>query len=126
MQAICMAAFTYDPAKSAVTTYFGASIRHALARAVGCQVRLDSRFQPSLIDIVWGGDKAPSRERSEQRAWKALRMLGAADRTLLEDRLIERVTLEQLGLEQHCDSRTIQKRVQRALENLRQAETDLP
>jgi hypothetical protein len=48
------------------------------------------------------------------------------DRRLLEDRLIEQITLEQLSSEQRCDPRTIGKRVQRAIERLRSAESDLP
>lgn len=57
---------------------------------------------------------------------KALRMLDAYDRTLLEDRLIEQLTLEQLSSEQGCDPRTIGKRVKRAIERLRLAVGDLP
>jgi DNA-directed RNA polymerase specialized sigma24 family protein len=53
-------------------------------------------------------------------------MLSIHDRTLLEDRLVEQVTLEQLALEQRCDPRTISKRVRRAVAALRQAESDLP
>lgn len=53
-------------------------------------------------------------------------MLSAYDRTLLEDRLIEAVTLEQLGEEQGLDPRTIAKRVREAIERLRKAESNLP
>jgi hypothetical protein len=53
-------------------------------------------------------------------------MLSAYDRTLLEDRLIEAVTLEQLGLEQGLDPRTIAKRVRAAIEKLKTAESHLP
>ena len=57
---------------------------------------------------------------------RALRALSAYDRTLLEDRLIEQVTLEQLSSEQRCDPRTISKRVRKAIEKLRAVEGDLP
>jgi DNA-directed RNA polymerase specialized sigma24 family protein len=60
------------------------------------------------------------------RALRALRSLSAYDRRLLEDRLIEQITLEQLSSEQHCDPRTIGKRVKAAIERLRGAEGDLP
>jgi DNA-directed RNA polymerase specialized sigma24 family protein len=59
------------------------------------------------------------------RAMRALRALSAYDRTLLEDRLVEQVTLEQLSVEQRCDPRTISKRVKSAIEKLRMVEADL-
>jgi DNA-directed RNA polymerase sigma subunit (sigma70/sigma32) len=53
-------------------------------------------------------------------------MLSAYDRYLLEDRLVEAVTLEQLGEEQNLDPRTIAKRVKEAISKLKQAESHLP
>jgi RNA polymerase sigma factor (sigma-70 family) len=121
--AVCMAAFTYNPAKSQPTTYFSSAIRHALYRAVLTQQRLDGRYIPTerILDPV----PNRSRTRQEMRAMRALRRLSAYDRTLLEDRLIEQITLEQLSSEQGCDPRTIGKRVKRAVERLRAAEDDL-
>lgn len=124
MHAICMAAFTYKPEKSQPTTYFGSAIRHALYREVLKQQQLDGRYVPTERIL----DPQPNRHRTrqEQRALRALRILSAYDRTLLEDRLIESVTLEQLGEEQNCDPRTVAKRVKEAIEKLRLAENDLP
>lgn len=122
--AVCMAALTYKPHKSQVTTYFSSAIRHALYRAVLTQQRQDGRYIPTEKIL----DPQPNvhRTRQEMRAMRALRMLRASDRVLLEDRLIEQVTLEQLGREQSCDPRTIQRRVQAALKMLRRVESDLP
>jgi RNA polymerase sigma factor (sigma-70 family) len=122
--AVCMAAFTYNPKKSQPTTYFGSAIRHALYRAVLTQQRQDGRYIPTerILDPQPHGH----RTRQEMRAMKALRSLGACDRALLEDRLIEQVTLEQLASEQQCDPRTISKRVKAAVEKLRMVESDLP
>lgn len=122
--AVVMASLTYDPQRSQPTTYFGSAIRHALYREVLLQQKLDGRYVPTERML----DPTPNahRTRQEQRALRALRMLSAYDRTLLEDRLIEQVTLEQLGLEQRCDPRTITKRVKAAIELLRRAESDLP
>jgi hypothetical protein len=53
-------------------------------------------------------------------------MLSPYDRQLLEDHLIEGVTLERLGLEQSLDGRTIRKRINKAIDRLREAEKDLP
>ena len=57
---------------------------------------------------------------------RALRLLSAHDRALLEDRLVEQLTLEQLSSEQQCDPRTVGKRVKKAIEKLRQILGDLP
>jgi len=122
--AVCMAAFTYDAKKSQPTTYFSSAIRHALYRAVLTQQKLDGRYVPT--ESITDPPTNRSRTRAEMRAMRALRSLSAYDRRLLEDRLIEQVTLEQLSSEQHCDPRTIGKRVQRAIEKLRSAESDLP
>jgi RNA polymerase sigma factor (sigma-70 family) len=122
--ACCMAAFTFDASRSKPTTYFGSAIRHALYREVLKQQKIDGRYVPTERIL----DPQPSvhRTRQEMRALRALRMLSAEDRTLLEDRLIEQVTLEQLGYEQGCDPRTISKRVRRAIEKLQRAEGDSP
>lgn len=124
MQAVCMAAFTYNAARSQPTTYFGSAIRHALYREVLNQAKQDRRFATveQVADPVPNG----SRIRHEMRALRAMRVLSVSDRTLLEDRLIEQVTLEQLGEEHGCDPRTITKRINRAVERLRRAEGDLP
>lgn len=122
--AVCMAAFTYRPKKSQPTTYFSSAIRHALYRAVLNQQRLDGRYVPT--ERIMEPTPNRHRTRQEMRAMRALRSLSAYDRTLLEDRLIEQVTLEQLSSEQRCDPRTIGKRVQKAIEKLRAAEDDLP
>lgn len=124
LQAVCMAAFTYDPARSQPTTYFGSAIRHALYREVLKQQQLDGRYVP--VDKILEPQPNRSRTRQEMRALRALRMMSAFDRDLLEDRLIEQVTLEQLSCEHACDPRTIAKRVQRAIDRLRNAEANLP
>lgn len=122
--AVCMAAFTYEPSKSQPTTYFSSAIRHALYRAVLTQQKIDGRYIPT--EKLFEPQPNRHRTRQEMRAMRALRSLSAYDRTLLEDRLIEQVTLEQLSSEQGCDPRTVSKRVRKAIEKLRSAEGDLP
>lgn len=124
MHAVVMAATTYDPRKSLPTTYFGSAIRHALYREVLTQAKQDGRYV--TVEKILDPEPARHRTRQEMRALKAIRMLSAYDRTLLEDRLIEAVTLEQLGEEQGLDPRTIAKRVKEAIERLRNAESNLP
>ena len=124
MQAVCMAALTYDPGKSKVTTYFSTAIRHAIAREIFNQQNRDQRFRLQPEPKEAKPDIA--KERMGNFALKALRMLPEPQRTLLEDRLIEEVTLGQLGKEQNLDPRTIAKRVAEAVEQLRRAASDLP
>lgn len=124
MHAVVMAATTYKPEKSLPTTYFGSAIRHALYREVLTQAKQDGRYVP--VEKILDPEPQGHRTRQEMRALKAIRMLSVYDRTLLEDRLIEAVTLEQLGLEQGLDPRTIAKRVREAISRLRLAESNLP
>lgn len=123
-QAVCMASMTYDPLRSKPCTYFGSAIRHALYREVLSQAKQDGRY--ICVQEILDPQPNVQRTRQEQRAIKALRLLSAYDRLLLEDRMIESITLEQLGDEQGIDPRTIQKRVQAAIEKLRNIESNLP
>jgi DNA-directed RNA polymerase specialized sigma24 family protein len=68
----------------------------------------------------------PHIERMKHRAVKPLQMLSPYEKRLFEDHLIEGVTLERLGREQDLDRRTIRKRTKRAIQQLREAEKDLP
>ena len=123
-QAVCMASMTYNPERSKPCTYFGSAIRHALYREVLSQAKQDGRY--ICVQEILDPQPNIQRTRQEQRAIKALRLLSAYDRLLLEDRMIESITLEQLGDEQGIDPRTIQKRVQAAIEKLRNIESNLP
>ena len=122
--AVCMAAMTFDPSKSLPQTYFGSAISHALYKEVLAAQKIASRYIAS--EDIRSPVPNSHRTRLESRAMRALRLLSAYDRTLLEDRLIERVTLEQLSLEQGCDPRTIAKRIREAIDKLRAIEQDLP
>lgn len=124
LKAVCLAALTYDPAKSKITTYFSTAIRHELAREIARQQKAEKRYALAP-DIV---DPAPNlpQERLNSFALKALRMLPEPQRTLLEDRLIEEVTLAQLGREKGIDPRTVSKRVVQAIALLRSVAADLP
>lgn len=124
MQAVVMAALTYDPKKSLPQTYFGSAIRHALYREVLTQAKQDGRY--ITVEAILDPTPPTSRTRQEMRALRAISMLSAYDRTLLEDRLIEAVTLEQLGVEQGLDPRTIAKRVRDAIARLQHAESNMP
>lgn len=122
--AICHAAVTYRKRKSKPTTYFSSAIRHALFRAVLTQQKLDGRY--ITVERILDPQPQRHRTRQEMRALRAISMLSAYDRYLLEDRLVEAVTLEQLGAEQNLDPRTIAKRVKDAIAKLQQAESHLP
>lgn len=100
-------------------------------RAAGGRCRRLSHTDASTRILL--GGQSPATDRSWPRKppvgcerADSLRMLSAYDRTLLEDRLIEQLTLEQLSCEQGCDPRTIGKRVKKAIEKLRSAVVDQP
>ena len=114
--AVCQAAFTYCPSKSQATTYFSTAIRHALYRAVLRQQKIDARYIP--VESIRDPQPAAARIRQEMLAMKALRMLSPSERMLLEDRLVEGVTLGQLASEWRCDPRTIGKRIRAAIARL--------
>ena len=122
--AVCIAATTFDPDKSLPQTYFGSAIRHALYKEVLTAQKKAARY--IATEEIHSPAPSASYVRQQSRAMRALRMLTAYERTLLEDRLIERVTLEQLSWEQGCDPRTIAKRIKEAIEKLRVIERDLP
>ena len=123
-QAVCLAALTYDPGKAGISAYFSVAIQRALMKEVAARERVDRR-QLS----VWKVHDNPSHsnnERMKGRAIKALQFLDPYDRRLLEDHLVEGVTLGRLGREQNLHTRTVKKRIQKAIEKLREAESHLP
>lgn len=124
LKAVCLAALTYNPKKSKVTTYFSTAIRHELAREIGRQQKADQRY--TLSAEMRDPQPNMPQQRLNQFALKALRMLPEPERTLLEDRLLEEVTLAQLGRENGVDPRTVSKRVLQAIALLRRVASDLP
>jgi DNA-directed RNA polymerase specialized sigma24 family protein len=123
-QAVCLAALTYNPEKAGVSAYFSVAIHRAIAKEV-----LARRNHERRMRSAWDLCKPhlnPHIERMKHRAVKALQMLSPYEKQLLEDHLIEGVSLERLGREQDLDRRTIRKRIKRAIDRLREAEKDLP
>ena len=123
-QAVCLAALTYNPEKAGVSAYFSVAIHRAISKEVLARQTHERRMR-----TAWNVCKPhlnPHIERMKHRAVKALQMLSPYEKQLLEDHLIEGVTLERLGREQDLDRRTIRKRIKRAIDRLREAEKDLP
>jgi RNA polymerase sigma factor (sigma-70 family) len=123
-QAVCLAALTYNPEKAGVSAYFSVAIHRAISKEVLARQTHERRMR-----TAWNLCKPhlnPHIERMKHRAVKALQMLSPYEKQLLEDHLIEGVTLERLGREQDLDRRTIRKRIKRAIDRLREAEKDLP
>lgn len=123
-QAVCLAALTYDPTKAGISAYFSVAIQRALMKEVAARERVDRRMLS-----VWQVFDKPSNsncERMKGRAVKALAFLDPYDRRLLEDHLIEGVTLGRLGREQNLHTRTVKKRILKAIEKLRDAESQVP
>jgi RNA polymerase sigma factor (sigma-70 family) len=123
-QAVCQAALTYNPEKAGISAYFSVAIHRAISKEIQARRNHERRTR-----VAWEIAKPhlnPHIERMKHRAVKALQMLSPYEKRLLEDHLIEGVTLERLGREQNLDRRTIRKRIQRAIDRLREAEKDLP
>ena len=123
-QAVCQAALTYNPEKAGVSAYFSVAIHRAISKEIQARRNHERRMR-----VAWEITKPqlnPHIERMKHRAVKALQMLSPYEKQLLEDHLIEGVSLERLGREQDLDRRTIRKRINRAIQRLREAEKDLP
>lgn len=123
-QAVCQAALTYNPGKAGISAYFTVAIRRAISKEIQARRNHERRMR-----AAWEIAKPhlnPHIERMKRRAVRAIKMLSPYDRQLLEDHLIEGVTLERLGLEQSLDGRTIRKRINKAIDRLREVEKDLP
>jgi RNA polymerase sigma factor (sigma-70 family) len=123
-QAVCLAALTYNPDKAGISAYFSVAIHRAISKEIQARRNYERRMR-----VAWEIAKPhlnPHIERMKHRAVKALQMLSPYEKRLLEDHLIEGVTLERLGREQDLDRRTIRKRIKRAIQRLREAEKDLP
>ena len=123
-QAVCLAALTYNPEKAGVSAYFSVAIHRAISKEIQARRNHERRMR-----TAWEIAKPqlnPHIERMKHRAVKALQMLSPYEKQLLEDHLIEGVSLERLGREQDLDRRTIRKRINRAIARLRDAEKDLP
>jgi RNA polymerase sigma factor (sigma-70 family) len=122
--AVCLAALTYNPEKAGVSAYFSVAIHRAISKEIQARRNHERRMR-----TAWEIAKPqlnPHIERMKHRAVKALQMLSPYEKQLLEDHLIEGVSLERLGREQDLDRRTIRKRINRAIQRLREAEQDLP
>jgi len=123
-QAACQAALTYDPAKAGISAYFSVAIHRAISKEVLARQRHERRMRVAMPSN--SPDTSLHYERMKARALKALQFLPPYEKRLLEDHLIEGVTLERLGREQRLDKRTVRKRIKKAIEFLREAEKDLP
>lgn len=123
-QACCLAALTYDPEKAGISAYFSVAMQRALMKEVVARQRHDRRMRSAWP--LPHKEVNPHVDRMRSRASRALQFLDPYDKQLLEDYLIEGVTLERLGREQNLDKRTIKKRINRAIKLLREAEEQLP
>jgi len=120
--AVVEASFTYDPARSKPTTYYGTAIRHALLK----EVRRHQRSRESANERV-SLDKALGMKFTidqQQQALACLRLLLPEDRELIESHILEGRSLMSLGRERDRDWRTIKARLRRAFERLRLCVTD--
>ena len=120
----CVVALPAKPAVAGISAYLTVAVHRALSKEL--QARRNHERRMRLGWEICRPHLNPHIERMKHRAVKALQMLSPYEKQLLEDHLIEGVTLERLGREQRLDRRTIRKRIKRAIDRLREAEKDLP
>lgn len=122
-EAVCLAALTYDPAKSGVSAYFSVAIHRALVKEIVARERNDSR---ATTNWPIEPEAKITGEKHRGRAMAALQLLSPYEKKMIEDHLIEGVTITRLAREQDLDWRTCKKRMLSAIEKLREAEKKLP
>ena len=117
--ALVEASFTYDPAKSKPTTYYGTAIRHALLK----EVKRHQRSRESANERVDFAKALNLKGTHDQRqqALACLRRLPPVERELIEAHVIEGRSLMSLGREHGRDWRTIKARLLNSVEKLRLA-----
>ena len=106
------------PAVAGISAYLTVAVHRALSKEL--QARRNHERRMRLDWEICRPHLNPHIERMKHRAVKALQMLSPYEKQLLEDHLIEGVTLERLG------RRAICKRIKRAIDRLREAKKDLP
>lgn len=115
--AVVEASFTYDPAKSKPTTYYGSAIRHALLK----EVRRAQRSREGAnerIDLAKALGLKFTRDQRQQ-ALACLRLMPPDDKALIEAVVVEGRSLMSIGREKDRDWRTIKARLTAALGRLR-------
>lgn len=117
--AVCEASFTYDPAKSKPTTYYGTAIRHALLKEVR-RLQRSRDCANERVDISTALTMKFTIDQ-RQRAIECLLAMPPEDRELIEAYVIEGKSLNSLGQRYGRDWRTVKQRLLRALERLRHA-----
>lgn len=122
-EAVCLAALTYDPAKSKINTYFGIAIHRALVKEIVATEKKEAR---ATTNWPIEPEAKVTGEKHRGRGMAALQLLKPYEKKMIEDHLIEGVTITRLAREQDLDWRTVKKRMLLAIENLRQAEKKLP
>ena len=120
--AVVEASFTYDPAKSKPTTYYGSAIRHALLK----EVRRAQRSREGAnerIDLDKALGLKFTRDQRQQ-ALACLRLMSPDDKSLIESVVVEGRSLMSIGREKDRDWRTIKSRLTAALGRLRSCVDD--
>lgn len=119
--AVCLAALTYDPNKAGISAYFSVAIRRLIVKEIAARRRHEGRMRAG-----WSIAVEPTSPPAAGRMTKALSMLPADEKQLIEDYYIAGVTLDRLSREQRSHIKTVRKRIRAALEKLRIAEKELP
>jgi RNA polymerase sigma factor (sigma-70 family) len=125
MMAVCQASFTYDPARSQPTTYYGTAIRHALLKETG-RVAKSRELDVRRITLEKAAAREKPTEEPRNELLRTLATMGLEEKHLIEDRILSRQSLRSLAKAAGVDPRTIAKRLRRCLALLEKLSADLP
>jgi DNA-directed RNA polymerase specialized sigma24 family protein len=107
--AVVEASFTYDPARSKPTTYYGSAIRHALLKEVK-RVQRSREAANERVDLGKALGLSFTIDQRQQ-ALACLRLLPPEERDLIEAHVLEGKSLNSIGRDRGRDWRTIKSRL---------------
>lgn len=120
--AVVRGAFSYDPQKGAIATYFGTVIKRALVKEVAkTQKNMAREESRAGLEYV-----VRDRKLSKHQLLAALRQMPMKYRHLIEDRYLSRYTIQTLADAYGINRHTMAKRLHRALDMLWELAADLP
>lgn len=124
--AVVRGAFGYDPAKGAMSTYFGRVIERALVKEVAKEQRHSHR-EEALVSGPGGVERwIRDKRMTDGQLMAALRRMPMEQRHLIEDRFLSRFPVKALAVAHGCNRKTMVKRINRALDVLWDLAADLP
>lgn len=110
--AVCRASQTYDPAKSAPTTYFSRAIRNALLKEIVKRKRLlvDGPMRIALAEV-----ELEEHNKEATVVGRALSSMPDALARVIRSRFYGHMTLAEIATQEGCTRFTVRRRLTKAL-----------